>query len=53
MMENKSQNAQANATPGNQRLASRFFTYSDPRANSVIALRITGNFTGTTDEIIQ
>lgn len=53
--ENKRPNRTYNATPGNQKLAANFFDpYSnDPRANSVIAARVSGSFTGTTDEILQ
>ena len=52
--ENKGLNAVYNSTPGNQSLASDFFGNSDdPRANSEIAPRVSGNFTGTTDEILQ
>ncbi|NJN15402.1 MAG: hypothetical protein HC822_03470 [Oscillochloris sp.] len=46
-------NATSNATSGNQQLASDFFGGSDPRANSEFAARVTGNFSGTTDEILQ
>ncbi len=54
-VENKASNLIYNATPGSQTLATNFFDpYStDPRANSVIAARVTGNYTGTTDEILQ
>jgi len=51
--ENKRVNALYNATPGSQQLASDFFGGSDPRANTEIAVRVTGAFTGTTDEILQ
>jgi hypothetical protein len=52
--ENKRMNATYNATRGNQQLASDFFgSADDPRANSQIAPRVDGNFTGTTDEILQ
>ncbi|KPV47834.1 hypothetical protein SE17_41305, partial [Kouleothrix aurantiaca] len=50
--ENKGANAAYNATPGNQKLSSSFLS-GDPRANSEIAARVTGNFTGSTDEILQ
>ncbi|HEU5090488.1 MAG TPA: hypothetical protein VFT99_23700, partial [Roseiflexaceae bacterium] len=50
--ENKRMNAIANATRGNQVLSSSFIG-GDPRANTQIAARVTGNFTGTTDEILQ
>ena len=46
-------NAPYNATLGNQQLASDFFGGSDPRANSEIAIRVTGNLTGTTSEILH
>jgi autotransporter family porin len=51
--ENKGMNATYNARRGNQSLASNFFTSSDPRANTEIAARVTGNYIGATDEIIQ
>ena len=51
--ENKRVNALYNATPGSQQLASDFFGGSDPRANTEIAVRVTGAFTGATDEILQ
>ena len=51
--ENKRMNVTFNATRGTQHLGSNFFTSSDPRANTQIAARVTGNFVGTTDEIIQ
>ncbi len=52
--ENKGMNASYNVTRGNQSLASDFFgSADDPRANSQIAPRVSGNFTGTTDEILQ
>jgi autotransporter family porin len=52
--ENKGSNATYNATKGNQGIGSTFFpTSDDPKANSYIAPRVTGNFTGTTDEILQ
>jgi hypothetical protein len=53
--ENRAVNAEFNATPGSQSLASNFFPYGsvDPRANTELATRVTGNFTGTTDEILQ
>jgi hypothetical protein len=50
--ENKQMNATYNATRGNQVLSSNFLS-GDPRANTEIAARVTGNFTGTTDEILQ
>jgi autotransporter family porin len=52
--ENKAVNRGFNATPGSQRLPEDFFGSAvDPRANSVIAARVTGAYTGTTDEILQ
>ena len=51
--ENKGVNAPYNTAPGDQHLASDFFGGSDPRANTEIATRVTGAFTGTTDEILQ
>jgi autotransporter family porin len=52
--ENKRMNATYNATRGNQGVGSSFFpSADDPRANSYIAPRITGNYTGTTDQILQ
>lgn len=52
--ENKGVNQAYNATPGKQKLASDFFPAADdPRANTEIAPRVTGNFIGTTDEILQ
>jgi hypothetical protein len=50
--ENKRMNVTYNATRGNQQLPSTFFA-GDPRANTQIGSRVTGNFTGTTDEILQ
>lgn len=53
--ENKGNNQVYNATPGNQGIASDFFPYGsgDPRANTEIGVQVDGNFTGTTDEILQ
>jgi len=52
--ENKGANAKYNKTPGAQTLGAHFFPSSDdPRANTQIAVRVDGNFTGTTDEILQ
>lgn len=53
--ENKGLNATYNGTKGNQGLAADFFTpgSGDPRANTEIASRVDGDFTGTTDEILQ
>ena len=55
MPENKGVNKTYNATKGNQGLAVDFFTpgSGDPRANTEIGVRVDGNFTGTTDEILQ
>lgn len=50
--ENKGVNKTANATRGNQKLGSSFIG-GDPRANTELASRVTGNFSGTTDEILQ
>jgi autotransporter family porin len=54
-VENKGDNLAANATLGGQGLAPDFFTPNsgDPRANTQIAARVDGAFTGTTDEILQ
>lgn len=53
--ENKGVNLTYNATPGNQGIAPDFFPIGsgDPRANTEIGVRVDGNFTGTTDEILQ
>jgi hypothetical protein len=51
--ENKRMNPTFNNTLANQKLASDFFSGGDSRANTEIAVRVTGNFTGTTDEILQ
>ena len=51
--ENKRVNAVYNATTGHQRLGDDLFSGSDPRANTEIAVRVTGNFSGTTDMILQ
>jgi hypothetical protein len=55
MPENKGINHTYNATKGNQHLAPDFFApgSGDPRANTEIGVRVDGNFTGTTDEILQ
>jgi len=50
--ENKRMNAPYNATPGSQQLGD-LFGGSDPRANTEIAARVTGSFSGTTDEVLQ
>jgi autotransporter family porin len=49
--ENKRVNATYNATRGNQTLPNNFLS-GDPRVNTLTA-RVTGNFTGSTDEILQ
>jgi autotransporter family porin len=53
--ENKGDNLPFNSQPGNQGLAEDFFTpgSGDSRANTEIGARVTGAFTGTTDEILQ
>jgi autotransporter family porin len=51
--ETRPQNEKFNNTRGRQRLATNFFKGGDPRANSEIGIRVTGNYTGTTDEILQ
>ena len=51
--ENKHVNAEYNAMTGHQRLGEDIFGGSDPRANTEIAARVTGNFVGTTDMILQ
>lgn len=52
--ENKAVNRSFNSAPGSQRLPADFFGSAvDPRANSVFAARVTGSYTGTTDEILQ
>jgi autotransporter family porin len=53
--ENKGINEPYNATPGDQSLAADFFTpgSGDERANTEIGARVSGDFTGTTDEILQ
>jgi hypothetical protein len=51
--ENKRVNAVYNAATGHQRLGDDIFSGSDPRANTEIAARVTGNFSGTTDVILQ
>lgn len=54
MPENKKVNLAFNAALGNQHLSPMFFNNSnDPRANQLIVPRVDGNFTGTTDEILQ
>jgi len=52
--ENKRMNVTFDATRGSQSLSSSFFgSADDPRADGVIAPRVTGNYAGTTDEILQ
>ncbi len=51
--ENKRVNVTYNATPGNQQLGSDIFGGDDPRAYTEIGSRVTGHFSGTTDEILQ
>jgi len=52
--ENKGMNASFNSTLGGQGLPGSFFpSADDPRAASSIAPRVSGDFTGTTDEILQ
>src|SRR5690242_1242470 len=51
--ENKRMNGSYNATPGNQHLDPNFVPGDDPRANTQLFPRVDGNFTGTTDEILQ
>jgi len=53
--ETEPTNAVPNGTPGTQRLPVDFFPElsNDPRAATVIAPRVNGSFTGTTDEILQ
>jgi autotransporter family porin len=51
--ENKGANAAFNATRGGPQLANNFFSGDDPRADLLIGPRVTGNFSGTTDEILQ
>jgi len=51
--ENKRVNDMYNATPGHQQLGSDIFSGDDPRAGAEIGVRVTGYFSGTTDEILQ
>jgi len=51
--ENKLVNVVYNATPGDQQLGSDVFSGDDPRAYTEIGIRVTGHFSGTTDEILQ
>lgn len=50
--ENKGMNVPFNQTRG-QRVAGDFLAADDPQADQVIAPRIDGNFTGTTEEILR
>jgi hypothetical protein len=50
--ENKGANKRANQTTGHS-IGGSFFTGDDPRANSRIAPRVDGQFTGTTREILR
>jgi hypothetical protein len=50
--ENKGANARANKVTGH-RLGSSFFTGGDARANTLIAARVDGQFTGTTKQILR
>jgi autotransporter family porin len=51
--ENKRMNATYNQTKGNQTLAADYFGWGDPIMATNYVPRVTGNFTGTTDEILQ
>ncbi len=51
--ENKGVNKTYNATKGNQQLGPDIFSGDDPRAYTEIGVRVDGNFSGTTDEILQ
>jgi autotransporter family porin len=50
--ENKGANAKANQTTG-QHVGAQFFSGDDGRANTVIAPRVDGQFTGTTHQILR
>jgi autotransporter family porin len=50
--ENKGVNRRANQTTGHS-IGTGFFQGDDPRANTRIAPRVDGNFTGTTREILR
>jgi autotransporter family porin len=50
--ESKGSNAAANRTTGHG-IGSAFFSGDDPRANTGIAARVDGQFTGTTREILR
>lgn len=49
--ENRPSNAQYNLAKG--KALPNFFNGSDPRANSIIAAHISGNFTGSTEDILR
>ena len=51
--EDRPANVAHNATPGNQQLGSDVFSGDDPRAYSEFGVRVTGYFSGTTDETLQ
>lgn len=51
--ENKGMNKTYNATKGSNSLGPDYFGWGDPIMNAELAPRVTGNFTGTTDEILQ
>jgi hypothetical protein len=51
--ENKRMNDMYNATPSHQQLGSDIFSGDDPRAYAEVGVRVTGYFSGTTDEILQ
>lgn len=50
--ENKGVNARANQTTGHS-IGNSFFVGDDPRANTQLAPRVNGQFTGTTQEILR
>ena len=50
--ENKGMNAPYNQTKG-QRVGNGFFASDEPQADQLIAPRINGNFTGTTEQILR
>lgn len=50
-LENRPSNAIYNQAIG--KALPNFFTGSDPRANSIIAAHISGNFTGSTEDILR
>jgi hypothetical protein len=50
--ENKGANRTANQTTGAP-IAANFFSGGDPRANSVLGVRVDGQFTGTTGQILR